>query len=136
MAVTSRCSLTGISIFADDLDRIGEHDFALVDGDSLGRERFGNVARSDRAEELVVLTGLARSSSETPARSPASFCAASFSVASFFANAARIFSSRFMLPGVASSAELARQKKIARVALGHFHQLRRAFRAFRRLPAE
>jgi hypothetical protein len=43
----------------EDLEGLGEGDLAVVDGVALGRERLGDVARRDRAEELVALADLA-----------------------------------------------------------------------------
>ena len=112
LAVTSRCSLIGTSYSPIDLDRIGEHDLALVDGVALGRERLGNVRGGDRAEQLIAFAGLAGEFERNiREQSRQSVCAASFSVASFFAKAARIFSRRFMLPAVASSASLRGKRK-------------------------
>ena len=104
--------LHGNLVLADDLDRIGERDLALVDGEALGGERVGNIRGRDRAEQLIVLSGLAREFQRDARRAvSASFVASPFSVASFFANVARIFSRRFMLPALASSASLRGSRK-------------------------
>src|ERR1700746_1623842 len=47
-------------LFADDFDRFGQLDLALVYFEALCGERFGNVAGGNGAEHLIVLTGLAR----------------------------------------------------------------------------
>src|SRR5712691_3011411 len=48
----------GDGIFAEGFDGFAQLDLALVDLEALGGEGFGDVSGGDRAEELVVLSGL------------------------------------------------------------------------------
>jgi hypothetical protein len=104
---------------AEGFDWVVELDLALVNLEALGFESFGDVPVGDRAEELVVLAGLARELElDAVERGGLLFCGVLFG-GGFLRQRAANALERLHVAGGGFDGQFVRQQEIARVARLH-----------------